>query len=82
MSTPSTLRAGPRTNLALLAMLVGALVTGVLGYAIGTPGTARVVTIAHGAFGLGLLLYRRPRAGRRGRGWGDAPRPPPRSAQR
>jgi len=56
MSTPSTLRAGRRTNLALLAMLVSALVTGVLGYAIGTPGTARVVTIAHGAFGFGLLL--------------------------
>jgi DMSO/TMAO reductase YedYZ molybdopterin-dependent catalytic subunit len=50
-------RAGRRTNLALLVLLVLAAVTGALGYAIGSPRVATVViTVAHGAAGLALLL--------------------------
>ena len=48
-------RAGRRTNLALLVLLVVSLVTGVLAFGIGTPAPATVV-VAHGAAGLGLLL--------------------------
>ena len=49
-------RAGRRTNLGLLALLLLAGGTGVLAYGIGTPLPARVVVAAHGACGLGLLL--------------------------
>lgn len=49
-------RAGRRTNLALLALLLIAAGTGVLGFAIGTPVAGQVIAIAHGAAGLGLLL--------------------------
>jgi Oxidoreductase molybdopterin binding domain len=49
-------RAGRRTNLGLLALVVAAAGTGVLAYGIGTPGASRVVAAAHGAAGLGLLL--------------------------
>src|SRR3954468_11551827 len=49
-------RAGRRTNLGLLSLLVLAGATGLLAYAVGTPGAARVVVAAHGAAGLGLLL--------------------------
>ena len=49
-------RAGRRTNLALLALLLTAGGTGVLAYAIGTPGWNAVVVALHGAAGLGLLL--------------------------
>src|SRR3954449_12374759 len=49
-------RAGRRTNLGLLTLLAVAGVTGLLAYAVGTPGTARVVVALHGAAGLGLLL--------------------------
>ena len=47
--------AGRRTNLALLVLLAGALVTGGLAYAIGT-GWARWAVVAHGAAGLGILI--------------------------
>jgi hypothetical protein len=49
-------RAGRRSNLALLGLLLVAGGTGVLGFAVGTPTAGRVVAIAHGAAGLGLLL--------------------------
>jgi len=49
-------RAGRRTNLGLLALLVVAAATGVLAYGVGTPAAARVVVAVHGAAGLGLLL--------------------------
>jgi DMSO/TMAO reductase YedYZ molybdopterin-dependent catalytic subunit len=50
-------RAGRRTNLALLALLIVAAVTGALGYAVGSPRLASVaITVAHGAAGLALLL--------------------------
>jgi hypothetical protein len=49
-------RAGRRTNLALLIVLVGAAVTGGLGFAAGTPGPARTATVAHGLLGLAVVL--------------------------
>jgi heme A synthase len=49
-------RAGRRTNLALLGLLLVAFATGVLAYGIGTPAAATVVVTVHGAAGLGLLL--------------------------
>ncbi|KQS64881.1 molybdopterin-dependent oxidoreductase [Modestobacter sp. Leaf380] len=49
-------RAGRRTNLALLGLLLVAGGTGVLGFAVGTPTAGRVIAVAHGAAGLGLLL--------------------------
>ncbi|MGY1813229.1 molybdopterin-dependent oxidoreductase [Blastococcus sp. SYSU D00820] len=49
-------RAGRRTNLGLLALLLTAGATGVLAYGVGTPLPSRVVVAAHGAAGLGLLL--------------------------
>jgi DMSO/TMAO reductase YedYZ molybdopterin-dependent catalytic subunit len=49
-------RAGRRTNLAVLGLLVVALVTGLLAYGTGTPTPATVVVAVHGATGLGLLL--------------------------
>ncbi|MCO7218741.1 molybdopterin-dependent oxidoreductase [Klenkia sp. PcliD-1-E] len=49
-------RAGRRSNLALLGLLLVAGGTGVLGFAVGTPVAGRVVAVAHGAAGLGLLL--------------------------
>jgi hypothetical protein len=49
-------RAGRRTNLGLLTLLVLAGATGLLAYAVGTTGPARVVVAVHGAAGLGLLL--------------------------
>jgi hypothetical protein len=72
-------RAGRRTNVGLLALLLLAGGTGVLAFAVGSPGPARPVVAAHGAAGLGLLLlvpwkavvvrraWRRP-AGTRGSG--------------
>src|SRR3954463_8452373 len=60
MAGPVTLRlprrAGRRTNLALLALLLIALGTGLLAYGTGTPSAAAVVVAVHGAAGLGLLL--------------------------
>src|SRR3954468_11978287 len=49
-------RAGRRTNLALLGLLLLAFATGGLAYGIGTPTAATVVVAFHGAAGLGLLL--------------------------
>ncbi len=49
-------RAGRRTNLGLLALLLTAGGTGVLAYAVGSPGWNAVVVGLHGAAGLGLLL--------------------------
>ena len=49
-------RAGRRTDLGLLALLLVAGATGVLAFGVGTPLPARVVAAAHGAAGLGLLL--------------------------
>ena len=49
-------RAGRRTNLALLGLLLLAFATGVLAYGVGTPTAATVVVAVHGAAGLGLLL--------------------------
>jgi molybdopterin-dependent oxidoreductase-like protein protein len=49
-------RAGRRTNLGLLALLLVAGATGVLAFGVGTPLPARLVAAAHGAAGLGLLL--------------------------
>ena len=49
-------RAGRRTNLALLGLLLLAFLTGLLAYGIGTPTAATVVVAVHGAAGLGLLL--------------------------
>ncbi len=49
-------RAGRRTNVGLLTLLVLAGGTGVLAFAVGSPGPARLVVAVHGAAGLGLLL--------------------------
>ncbi len=49
-------RAGRRTNLALLAVLIAAAVTGGLAFAAGTSGPARLTTLAHGLFGLAVVL--------------------------
>jgi DMSO/TMAO reductase YedYZ molybdopterin-dependent catalytic subunit len=49
-------RAGRRTNLGLLSLLLVAAVTGLLAYGVGVPGPSRWVVAAHGAAGLGLLL--------------------------
>ncbi len=49
-------RAGRRTNVALLALTLGAFASGVLAFGTGTATEAELVAIAHGAFGLGLLL--------------------------
>src|SRR5918997_7096921 len=49
-------RAGRRTNLGLLVLLLTAGGTGVLAYAVGTSGANAVVVTLHGAAGLGLLL--------------------------
>lgn len=47
--------AGRRTNLALLTLLVAALATGLLSWAIGSP-LVRWIVIAHGAVGLAILV--------------------------
>ncbi|HEX6760167.1 MAG TPA: molybdopterin-dependent oxidoreductase [Propionibacteriaceae bacterium] len=49
-------RAGRRTNVALLVVLIGAATTGVLAFAAGTPIPARLATVAHGLFGLAVVL--------------------------
>jgi hypothetical protein len=49
-------RAGRRTNLGLLVLLLVAGGTGVLAYAVGTPDGSALVVAVHGAAGLGLLL--------------------------
>ena len=56
MALPSPRRAGRRTNVGLLALLLVAGGTGGLAFAVGSPGAARLVVAVHGAAGLGLLL--------------------------
>jgi hypothetical protein len=48
--------AGRRTNAALLVVLIGAALTGVLAFAAGTPIPARLATVAHGLLGLAVVL--------------------------
>jgi hypothetical protein len=67
--------AGRRTNLALMLLLVGALLTGALAYATGT-GWARLWVVAHGVAGLGIVALTpwksvivRRGLGRRRPGW-------------
>ena len=50
------MRAGRRTNASLLALLVLSLLTGTLSYAVGAAPATTVVTTAHVAVGLALLL--------------------------
>ena len=50
------MRAGRRTNLALLGLVALALTTGTLAYSVGRPPATTVVTTAHAAAGLALLL--------------------------
>ncbi len=47
---------GRRTNFALLLLLVIALMTGLLAFAVGETGWARPVVLLHGAAGLAVLL--------------------------
>jgi hypothetical protein len=56
VALPLPRRAGRRTNVGLLALLLLAGGTGVLAFAVGSPVPARLVVAAHGAAGLGLLL--------------------------
>jgi hypothetical protein len=49
-------RAGRRTNLGVLGLLLVAFATGVLAYGTGTLTAATVVVAVHGAAGLGLLV--------------------------
>jgi hypothetical protein len=49
-------RAGRRTNMALLVVLVDAAVTGGLAFAAGTPIPAWLATVVHGLFGLAVVL--------------------------
>ncbi len=49
-------RAGRRTNLGLLLLLMLAAGSGVLAFGVGTPGPSQAVVLVHGAAGLGLLL--------------------------
>jgi Oxidoreductase molybdopterin binding domain len=48
--------AGRRTNVALLVVLIGAALTGVLAFAAGTPIPARLATLVHGLLGLAVVL--------------------------
>ncbi|MCW2631488.1 MAG: oxidoreductase molybdopterin binding protein [Pseudonocardia sp.] len=49
-------RPGRRTNLGLLLLVVIALITGVLAFAVGDVPAVRVIVAVHGAAGLGVLL--------------------------
>ncbi|WP_375426406.1 molybdopterin-dependent oxidoreductase [uncultured Friedmanniella sp.] len=49
-------RAGRRTNLAILLLLAGELLTGGLLFAAGTPAPATAARIAHGLVGVGLVV--------------------------
>ncbi|HEX8759071.1 MAG TPA: molybdopterin-dependent oxidoreductase [Pseudonocardiaceae bacterium] len=48
-------RAGRRTNLALLVLLMLTLVSGVAAFAVGSPGPARIVVMMHGVAGLAVV---------------------------
>ena len=71
--------AGRGTNLALLMLLVLALSSGVVAFAVGDPGLARVIAVIHGVAGLAIVALipwksvvarRGWRRGRPGRGAG------------
>jgi hypothetical protein len=49
-------RAGRRTNLALLILLLGAFLTGWLAFAAAAAVPARLATLSHGLLGLGVLV--------------------------
>jgi DMSO/TMAO reductase YedYZ molybdopterin-dependent catalytic subunit len=49
-------RAGRRTNLAILAVIMASLVTGVLAFATGDETAVRIVVAAHGVLGLCLVV--------------------------
>jgi hypothetical protein len=49
-------RAGRRTNLGLLLLLVGSFATGWVAFATDGPVSARVAAVAHGVLGLGLVV--------------------------
>ncbi len=49
-------RAGRRTNLGLLLLLVGSFATGWVAFATDGPTSARVAAVAHGVLGLGLVV--------------------------
>jgi hypothetical protein len=50
-----SLRSGRRTNLALLALLAGAFVTGWVAFWV-TDSESRIATVVHGCLGLGILV--------------------------
>ncbi|HWJ52179.1 MAG TPA: molybdopterin-dependent oxidoreductase [Propionibacteriaceae bacterium] len=52
---PLLRRAGRRTNLALLIVLVGAFLSGWAAFAAGTSVPARLATVGHGLLGIGVL---------------------------
>lgn len=49
-------RAGRRTNLALFALLMLTLASGVAAFAVGNPGPARIVVVTHGVAGLAVVV--------------------------
>ena len=49
-------RAGRRTNLGLLLLLVGSFATGWVAFATAGPVSARVAAVSHGVLGLGLVV--------------------------
>lgn len=61
--------AGRGTNLALLVLLVLALSSGVVAFAVGSPGPARIVTVLHGMAGLAVIALVPWKSGVAWRGW-------------
>src|SRR5918997_1267247 len=49
-------RAGRRTNVALLILLVGAFLSGWAAFAVGTDLPSRLATVGHGLLGLGVVV--------------------------
>jgi len=49
-------RAGRRTNLALIAALIGSFVSGWLAFGIGTPVPSAITSVTHGVLGLALVV--------------------------
>src|SRR5918998_2616577 len=49
-------RAGRRTNVALLVVLVGAFLSGWAAFAAGTTVPSRLATVGHGLLGLGVVV--------------------------
>ena len=48
-------RAGRRTNLALLVLLMLALASGVAAFAVGNPGPATIIVVTYGVAGLAVV---------------------------